>query len=249
MHRCLHGKIEEVVLPVKQVDIIVSEWMGYLLLYEAMLDSVLYARDRYLAPDGLMVPSECKILIAAMHDSEYMNENVNFWNHVYGFSMKAMKEKIYEDVIIDAVRPTSLASDPVVFCSLPLHTVKTSDLAFTNPFKLRIKDNIECLDGFVIYFDTFFTATRQEYIQETARAETWKAQDRGVAFTTGPFMKATHWRQGVLLVDKKSGMLRSGDKIEGEITYRKSTKNSREYEVGISWKTEERKGQQLWYMR
>ena len=50
---CLHGKIEEVTLPVKQVDIIVSEWMGYCLLYEAMLDSVLYARDRYLAPNGL----------------------------------------------------------------------------------------------------------------------------------------------------------------------------------------------------
>ena len=50
---CLHGKIEEVTLPVGQVDIIVSEWMGYCLLYEAMLDSVLFARDRYLAPDGL----------------------------------------------------------------------------------------------------------------------------------------------------------------------------------------------------
>lgn len=28
---CLHGKIEEVVLPVKQVDIIVSEWMVVIL--------------------------------------------------------------------------------------------------------------------------------------------------------------------------------------------------------------------------
>lgn len=41
MCRCLHGKIEEVSLPVSQVDIIVSEWMGYGLLFEAMLDSVL----------------------------------------------------------------------------------------------------------------------------------------------------------------------------------------------------------------
>lgn len=32
--RCLRGKIEEVVLPVKTIDIIVSEWMGYCLLYE-----------------------------------------------------------------------------------------------------------------------------------------------------------------------------------------------------------------------
>lgn len=31
---CLHGKIEEVVLPVKQVDIIVSEWMVMILFPE-----------------------------------------------------------------------------------------------------------------------------------------------------------------------------------------------------------------------
>ena len=29
-----------------QVDMIVSEWMGYALLFESMLDTVLYARDR-----------------------------------------------------------------------------------------------------------------------------------------------------------------------------------------------------------
>lgn len=214
-----------------------------------MLDSVLYARDRYLAPDGLMVPSECKILIAAMHDPEYMNENINFWNHVYGFSMRAMMERIREDVVVDTVRKESLASDSVVFCSLPLYTVKTSDLNFTSSFKLCIKDNIESLDAFVIYFDTFFTTSREEFVPETARAETWKMQDRGIAFTTGPFMQATHWRQGVLLVEKKTGVLTSGAKIEGEITYRKSNKNSREYEVGISWKTEGREDQQLWCMR
>jgi hypothetical protein len=32
-----------------KIDILVSEWMGYFLLFEGMLDSVLYARDRYLA--------------------------------------------------------------------------------------------------------------------------------------------------------------------------------------------------------
>ena len=31
----------------QDVDVIVSEWMGYSLLYEAMLESVLWARDRY----------------------------------------------------------------------------------------------------------------------------------------------------------------------------------------------------------
>ncbi|KAJ1997688.1 hypothetical protein H4R26_005742, partial [Coemansia thaxteri] len=40
------GKIEDLELPVDKVDIIISEWMGYFLLFEAMLDSVLVARDR-----------------------------------------------------------------------------------------------------------------------------------------------------------------------------------------------------------
>ncbi|PUU83801.1 S-adenosyl-L-methionine-dependent methyltransferase [Tuber borchii] len=246
---CIRGKIEEVTLPVKQVDIIVSEWMGYVLLYEAMLDSVLFARDKYLAPGGLMVPSECKILIAAMHDSEYMNENVNFWNHVYGFSMTAMKEKIREDVVITGLNPSSLASEPVAFCHLSLHTIKTSDLTFTKPFQLSIKQNIESLDAFVIYFDTFFTTSRNQLVPENARAESWKDGEGGAAFTTGPFGKLTHWKQGVLLVEKKSGLLREGEAINGEVTYKKRSGNSREVEVEIEWKVESRKDKQVWYMR
>jgi 2-polyprenyl-3-methyl-5-hydroxy-6-metoxy-1,4-benzoquinol methylase len=46
----IRGKLEEVKLPVDKVDIIISEWMGYFLLFESMLDSVLYARDKYLQP-------------------------------------------------------------------------------------------------------------------------------------------------------------------------------------------------------
>jgi len=54
----IHGKIEEVELPegTGQVDIIVSEWMGYSLFYEGMLDSVLFARDKWLKPGGPPVP-------------------------------------------------------------------------------------------------------------------------------------------------------------------------------------------------
>jgi len=50
----IKSKVEEAVLPVDKVDIIISEWMGYFLLYESMLDTVLYARDKWLAKDGLV---------------------------------------------------------------------------------------------------------------------------------------------------------------------------------------------------
>ena len=44
----IKGKMEDVKLPVDQVDVIVSEWMGYCLFYESMLDTVICARDKWL---------------------------------------------------------------------------------------------------------------------------------------------------------------------------------------------------------
>lgn len=41
---------------IPEVDIIISEWMGFCLLYEGMLDSVLYARDIFLKNGGLLFP-------------------------------------------------------------------------------------------------------------------------------------------------------------------------------------------------
>ena len=34
------------------MDVLISEWMGYALLFESMLDSVLIARDRYSLSEG-----------------------------------------------------------------------------------------------------------------------------------------------------------------------------------------------------
>jgi len=65
------GKMEEVKLPVDKVDIIISEWMGYFLLYESMLDSVLWARDKYMVKGGLMFPDKCQMFVAAIEDGNY----------------------------------------------------------------------------------------------------------------------------------------------------------------------------------
>jgi protein arginine N-methyltransferase 1 len=72
----LQGKMEEVELPFPKVDIIISEWMGYFLLYESMLDTVLYARDKYLAPHGLIFPDKATIFMAGIEDGEYKDEKI-----------------------------------------------------------------------------------------------------------------------------------------------------------------------------
>ena len=52
----IKGKVEEVEPPVEKVDIIISKWMGLCLFYPSMLNTVLYAQDKKLSPNGLIFP-------------------------------------------------------------------------------------------------------------------------------------------------------------------------------------------------
>ncbi len=72
----IQGKMEEIEMPFPKVDIIISEWMGYFLLYESMLDTVLYARDKYLSQDGLIFPDKATIYFAGIEDGEYKEEKI-----------------------------------------------------------------------------------------------------------------------------------------------------------------------------
>src|SRR5437868_376877 len=45
--KVIKGRIEDITLPEK-VDIIVSEWMGTFLIFESMLESLLFCRDNWL---------------------------------------------------------------------------------------------------------------------------------------------------------------------------------------------------------
>ena len=56
---------EEVPIDPSEVDIIVSEWMGYFLLFERMLPSVLSVRDKCLKPGGIIIPNRVRIFLAA----------------------------------------------------------------------------------------------------------------------------------------------------------------------------------------
>lgn len=152
----IKGKMEEVVLPVDKVDIIISEWMGYFLLYESMLDSVLYARDRYLVPGGLMFPDEATMYIAAIEDQEYKEEKIGcafaslrlfscradplsvppVWDDVYGFDYSCIKEIALREPLVDTVDLKSVVTNPCKLATFDLLTVKKEELTFASQFKL-----------------------------------------------------------------------------------------------------------------
>jgi len=94
------------------VDIIISEWMGYFLLYESMLDSVLWTRDRYLEVDGRMLPDYCRLYITGLCDMEMHQQRCAFWDDVYGFRMSCMKSAVISEAEIAVVSSAKLITEP-----------------------------------------------------------------------------------------------------------------------------------------
>jgi len=56
-----------------QVDVLVSEWMGYALFFEAMLDTVLHARDRCARPARMPAGPWCRLSGAQMLFACYLH--------------------------------------------------------------------------------------------------------------------------------------------------------------------------------
>ena len=250
---CLRGKVEEISLPVASVDIIVSEWMGYCLQFEAMLDSIIWARDKYLkSPGGLVVPSHCTLRLAPIADSDCAMEEVDFWHDVYGFSMSPLLEEVYDSVAIRRVPVEDLAAFSVEIFRLPIHTIKAEELNFTSKFKFRLKKDAERLDGWVMWFDAFFLPSSTAILPSDITDDICKSLATGsVAFTTGPMGPDTHWKSGVMMIKHNASdryVVREGQTLEGNINISKGRDDKRALDISIGWKDSERvmERSQIW---
>lgn len=50
--------------------------MGYCLFYESMLNTVIFARDKWLAPNGVLFPDKAVLYLCAIEDRQYKDEKV-----------------------------------------------------------------------------------------------------------------------------------------------------------------------------
>jgi protein arginine N-methyltransferase 1 len=219
----IKGKMEEVVLPVEKVDIIISEWMGYCLLYETMLNTVLYARDRYLNTGGLLFPDKATMYLTGIEDGKYKEEKIGFWDNVYGFDMSHIKDLAIREPLVDVVHADSIATTCFPFRTIDLYTVTIPDLSFEVPFELKvIRDDY--LHAFVCYFDIEFTACHKK-----------------VSFSCGPADPYTHWKQTVFYLHNHLAV-RKGEMISGKFSLSPNAKNERDLDLKISYKFEGESG-------
>lgn len=191
------GRLEDTPLPVNKVDIVVSEWMGYFLLFEGMLDSVIYARDHHLKKDGLLLPNRCTISLIGLADSVRHKELIGFWSDVYGYRMSCLQREVIREPTVDVVPQHMVVTTASVLTQLDLNKCTIGSLDFTSEFSLQVMRD-ESLTALIGYFDVFFDLPQP------------------VSFSTGPHAAPTHWKQTVFFLEEPVPV-KQGDTVSGKL--------------------------------
>ena len=216
-----------------QVDVIVSEWMGYALLFENMLSSVICARDKYLSPGGIMMPNTATIYIEAL-SSNSDNDRVGWFNTCYDLDLSDLAPMLTKKAQIQDVDKKDVISDRVLLHTLNLHTITDKELDYNVSFTIEINvEDTTKLTGFVISFDTIF---------DNPHANS-KGKWKDVTLTTAVQTELTHWKQCVLWLDiQKRATVEKGTKINGEINFTRAP-GTRGYEIILTWKSKSPRGE------
>uniref|UniRef100_A0A7S0N8X0 type I protein arginine methyltransferase n=1 Tax=Cryptomonas curvata TaxID=233186 RepID=A0A7S0N8X0_9CRYP len=212
----IRGEIEQVTLPVDKVDVIVSEWMGYSLLYETMFDSVIFARDKWLKPGGMLMPDKAAIYLCGIEDAKYKNEKIFFWDQVYGFNMSCIRPAALSEPLVDTVDPGQIATTTACVWEADLLTIDKAGMQVDSAFNLTALRN-DYIHALVLHFDVGFTQGHKP-----------------IWMTTSPREKWTHWRQTVLYLHDDLAAAR-GQTMQGRLAITPGRENKRHLDYRLDY--------------
>ena len=208
------GRLEDTELPLDKFDIIISEWMGYFLVFEGMLDSIIYARDRHLKVGGTLMPNRCTISLVGYGDLKRHSELITFWDSVYELNMSALKKDVLHEPLIEICKPDLILTDSCVIAKYDLNKIGLNYSNFQYDFDMRcLKDGV--LTSFIGYFDTFFDLPNS------------------VSFSTSADSTPTHWKQVVFFIETPI-QIKKNEIIHGKITCKRCNKDLRSLNVKIN---------------
>jgi protein arginine N-methyltransferase 1 len=186
----LHGSLEDLTLPEK-VDVILSEWMGYALLFEGMLSSVLIARDRWLKPGGTLIPGHARLYACAVEDFEVEAKRFAFWDSVYGYDMSAIATFARHEPLVDTVDAHCLVTESSVVVDLDLYDLAVDATHHRADVDL-LAERRETVHAILLWFDVDLTDD--------------------IVLSTHPDDVPTHWKQTLLYLPRPIKVAR-GDVI------------------------------------
>lgn len=210
---CLGGDINQDI----KVSIIISEWLGYFLLYESMLKTVVFARDKWLEPGGIMLPDKATMYVCAAEDLKMKNERIDFWNNVYGFDMSVIRDVAQREAIVDVIDAEAICTNAVPIHKIDILKCTQEAMSFDSSFILHATRN-DYIHAFVVFFECAFTQIHKPLV-----------------ISTSPFAPYTHWKQTIFYLEDTLKICK-GEKIDASLKCRPNTKNARDLDIDITLK-------------
>lgn len=208
-------KVEDLQLE-HQVDIIVSEWMGFYLLHEGMLDSVLLARDRFLKPDGLLFPDRAILYCSPCSLPSHFGN----WENVSGVKMTKFAEHLRKQKSskpeILSIKNEALLADDTVIAFLDLNDVSATDLDRFDFNEVIVARKDGEFQGVCIWFDVLFPLND-------------KSDD--VVLSTHPQAEPTHWKQTVIPLPANIETVEPLSPVAFKLIIQRNPENSRQYHL------------------
>jgi len=222
--KVVSGKIEEISLP-EQVDIIISEPMGYMLLNERMLETFLHAK-KFLKPNGKMFPTRGDLHVAPFTDEAlYMEQfnKVNFWYQEYfhGVNLSTLRNA----AMVEYFRQPIVDTFDINICTAKSqrHVIdfQTSDETDLHRIEIPLEFHIlssGTIHGLAFWFDVAFIG---------ANTTVW--------LSTAPTEPLTHWYQVRCLLSQPI-FAKQGQLLKGRVLMVANAKQS--YDLTIECKIE-----------
>mmetsp|Transcript_10520 Transcript_10520/g.18981 ORF Transcript_10520/g.18981 Transcript_10520/m.18981 type:complete len:423 (-) Transcript_10520:542-1810(-) len=224
--KIIHKKVEDVSLEMdlenEKVDMLISEWMGFYLLHESMLDSVLFARDNLLKPDGAMYPDKAHIYAAPVCLQHALSKSVFFWRtqRPFGFDFSVLEKNAWIEEFkrprIEQRHPDDILSDATVVASFDLYTLNTNLLgSITKSLRFTMQKSAN-LHGLALWFDVRFPVNDENV-------------DPIVLSTSPHHVDTTHWFQSTVVIGERA--VEKGDQVTLKISLTRSTSSDRNYAI------------------
>ncbi|XP_018425028.1 PREDICTED: histone-arginine methyltransferase CARM1 isoform X1 [Nanorana parkeri] len=213
------GKVEEVSLP-EQVDMIISEPMGYMLFNERMLESYLHAK-KFLKPNGNMFPTIGDVHLAPFTDEQlYMEQftKANFWYQpsFHGVDLSSLRgaavDEYFKQPVVDTFDIRILMAKSVKY-TVNFLDAKESDLhRIEIPFSFHMLQS-GLVHGLAFWFDVAFIGSMMT-----------------VWLSTAPTEPLTHWYQVRCLLQSPL-FTKAGDTLSGTVQLIANKRQS--YDISI----------------
>ena len=133
--------------------IIVSDLRGTLPLFGQHIPTIMDARQRHLAPNGVLIPQKDSLWVSVVEVPTIYNNLLNPWRDPYGFNMAPARQIVlnqWQHDDTDLIRARHLLTEPTNWATLDYRTITNPDVG-AEIEQTAVRDGTA--HGLLVWFD------------------------------------------------------------------------------------------------